>query len=320
MLDKFSRLVHKLYRGCRKQPVTGYQEWALEQLKAAIPFDSALWFTGTLDNSNHAAVHGLHAHRQPPQIVADWARVSQGRAVLTEQVFRFPGTTFNCVAANEFGSELLEHSRRYHVEHILATTSVDPVSRLSEMISIYRADPDNPFSEEERLTQQNVIPHLVETWHINRMHHMNLADQPSCASVAFKVVTDRKGVLHLIDPGFTELLLGEWPDWQGPELPKELIRAIGDNSNKFLGQSFVARLTKLEGFLLLRGRKKNMLDNLSKREREVADHFAAGHTNKEIAQSLDLSPATIRNHLTAIYLKLGIGNKTELASMLREQD
>jgi len=73
-------------------------------------------------------------------------------------------------------------------------------------------------------------------------------------------------------------------------------------------------------FLLLRGRKKNMLDSLSKREREVAGHFAAGYTNKEIAHSLKLSPATIRNQISVVYLKLKINNKAELVTLLKEQD
>lgn len=320
MLDKFSRLIHRLYRGSREQPVSEYQDFAFEQLKSVIPFDSALWLTGTLDNNHHATIHGFHAHRLPSQVVADWARVSQGRAVLTERVFRSPGTTFNCVAAVEFAPELLQHSRRYNIEHLLATTSVNPVSRLNELISIYRAAPDKPFSEEERLAQQSIIPHLAETWHINRMHHMHLTDQPSRTALAYTAMADRKGVLHLIDPGFTELLLDEWPDWQGPALPEELVRATGNEGMWFSGKSLVTRFMESGNFLLLRARKKNILDNLSKREREVANHFSSGRTNKEIAQSLNLSPSTIRNHLSMIYAKLGIGNKTELVNLFKGQN
>ncbi len=317
MLSRVSQLLLDVYRGCREQPVSGYQDWALERLKGVIPFDSALWLTGTLDHSHHATVHSLHAHRQSPQVVADWARVSRGRAVLTERVFNSPGTTFNCVCADEFCPELLAHSRRYNIAHILATSRVAPVSRLSEMISLYRADPDKPFSEAERWAQQNIIPHLAETWRINRMCEMDLASQPY-AAVAHAAVADSKGVLHLIDPGFTRLLQGEWPDWHGPVLPEELVCVMGSKGECFTGNSLIARIAESGGFKLLRGRSKNMLDNLSKREHQVANHFAAGRTCKEIAQLLDLSPATIRNHVYSIYGKLGINNKAGLVACVKE--
>lgn len=315
MLPRFSQLVMKLHRGCREQPVVAYQHWALEQLKSVFHFDSGLWLAGTLDDACQATVHTVYAHGLSPQVVADWARIPRSRAVLTERVFRMPGVTFNCVVADEFGPELLEHSRRYGIAHILATTSTDSISRLNELISVYRADPDRPFSEEERQIQQNIIPHLVETWRINRMHHMNAARHSSCSTPAGSAVMDKNGILHLIDPGFTSLLLDEWPDWQGPALPEDLVRAVACGS-VYSGNSLVARSSAMGDLLMLQGRHKTLLDSLSRREREVANHFASGLTYRSIAETLGLSPATIRNHLNNIYSKLCIGNKAELIAML----
>jgi DNA-binding NarL/FixJ family response regulator len=55
---------------------------------------------------------------------------------------------------------------------------------------------------------------------------------------------------------------------------------------------------------------------LSKREREVADLAAQGMSNKEIAESLFVSPRTIENHLQRTYEKLGIRSRDELADAL----
>ncbi len=315
MLSRFSQLLMNLHRGCREQPVAEYQDWAFDQVRSVFHFDSALWLTGTLDRNCQATLHTIHAHRLSPQVVADWARVSESRAVLTERAFRSPGVTFNCVVAKEFGPELLAHSRRYRIEHILATTSIDSISRLNELISVYRADPDNPFSEEERLVQQCIVPHLAETWRINRAHHMHLAQRSSQNSVACCAVTDRNGILHLIDPEFTALLLDEWPDWQGPALPDGLFQAIRNNGD-FSGKHMVAHSSAVGDVLMLQGRRRSLLDSLTKREREVADCFASGLTYKCIAGALGLSPATVRNHLNNIYSKLGVGNKAELVAML----
>jgi two-component system response regulator DesR len=50
---------------------------------------------------------------------------------------------------------------------------------------------------------------------------------------------------------------------------------------------------------------------LSEREREVLEAIAAGHTNREIAQALYLSPHTVKEHTSALYRKLGARNRAE---------
>ena len=50
---------------------------------------------------------------------------------------------------------------------------------------------------------------------------------------------------------------------------------------------------------------------LTPREQEVMVHIIQGRRNKEIAQLLFISQATVRNHLTAIREKLGVSTRTE---------
>jgi DNA-binding CsgD family transcriptional regulator len=50
---------------------------------------------------------------------------------------------------------------------------------------------------------------------------------------------------------------------------------------------------------------------LTHREAEILRLVARGHTNKEIAATLYVSPLTIRTHLEHVYEKLGVGNRTE---------
>ncbi len=49
------------------------------------------------------------------------------------------------------------------------------------------------------------------------------------------------------------------------------------------------------------------------RERQVLDLLAAGASYKEIAESLGISPATVKNHLARIYEKLAVRSGTEAA-------
>jgi LuxR family maltose regulon positive regulatory protein len=52
---------------------------------------------------------------------------------------------------------------------------------------------------------------------------------------------------------------------------------------------------------------------LSVREQEVLKLIAAGLTNREIAETLSISPETVKKHTGSIYGKLGVRGRTEAA-------
>lgn len=61
--------------------------------------------------------------------------------------------------------------------------------------------------------------------------------------------------------------------------------------------------------------EKGMTDrfeSLSEREREIFQLIAEGHSNKEIADVLSLSPATVETHRAHIFQKLDVHNTAEL--------
>lgn len=54
---------------------------------------------------------------------------------------------------------------------------------------------------------------------------------------------------------------------------------------------------------------------LTARQREIAELAAAGRSNREIAETLFLSPKTVETHLAAAYVKLGVRSRRELAAI-----
>ncbi len=57
---------------------------------------------------------------------------------------------------------------------------------------------------------------------------------------------------------------------------------------------------------------------LSERELEVLHELAAGHSNKEIAAHLHVSPNTIKTHLARLFDKLGAKRRTDAIRRARE--
>ena len=61
-------------------------------------------------------------------------------------------------------------------------------------------------------------------------------------------------------------------------------------------------------------------DALTSRELEVLRHMSAGHSNKLIARSLDLSPHTIKRHVANILDKLGVSSRGQAVARLGAHD
>jgi DNA-binding CsgD family transcriptional regulator len=56
---------------------------------------------------------------------------------------------------------------------------------------------------------------------------------------------------------------------------------------------------------------------LSDRERQILDFVAEGYRVATIARALFISPSTVRNHLSAIFRKVGVTNQAELLEYLK---
>ena len=55
------------------------------------------------------------------------------------------------------------------------------------------------------------------------------------------------------------------------------------------------------------------LSDLTKREIEVLKMIAAGSFNKEIASTLNISERTVKNHVSNIFKKIGVSDRTQAA-------
>jgi DNA-binding CsgD family transcriptional regulator len=76
----------------------------------------------------------------------------------------------------------------------------------------------------------------------------------------------------------------------------------------------LARVQRAQGVAAPTRRRVRTGDALSAREAEIADLVAAGHSNKEIAERLFLSPRTVEHHLERAMRKLGVRNRAALSA------
>lgn len=81
------------------------------------------------------------------------------------------------------------------------------------------------------------------------------------------------------------------------------------------GESYIqpSLIPALNSRLVNRDNDKDKLDFLTKREIEVLIEVASGMSNKEIATNLDISERTVKNHISNIFKKIDVSDRTQAA-------
>jgi DNA-binding NarL/FixJ family response regulator len=106
---------------------------------------------------------------------------------------------------------------------------------------------------------------------------------------------------------------------QAEVLAEELSRRL-DALKQVAHQGPGARLAGVPGVVSVADPLRNLttddLARLSVRERDVLRELARGQSPQKIAETLQLSTNTIRNHLKSIFLKLGVNSQVALLGKL----
>lgn len=81
------------------------------------------------------------------------------------------------------------------------------------------------------------------------------------------------------------------------------------------GETYIqpSLIPSLNSRLINRDIDKERLDSLTKREVEILAQVASGMFNKEIAVNLSISERTVKNHLSNIFKKIDVSDRTQAA-------
>jgi ATP/maltotriose-dependent transcriptional regulator MalT len=165
--------------------------------------------------------------------------------------------------------------------------------------------------------KQCLVPHLVALHDRNRLQNLEASLARPERRLRAMALINREGMLYNANPQFIRLMRDEWPDWHGPFVPPSLLAALFQQRANLARLSRVAvHVSPVNDLHLLHAREIGLSDSLSQREWDVAKAFGDGMSHKEIGRKLRIAPGTVRNHIRAIYQKLGVDNKAGLAHSL----
>ena len=142
------------------------------------------------------------------------------------------------------------------------------------------------------------------------------ARQPNCRVIVLTTFDDDDEVFEALRAGAAGYLLKD----VSPEKLGEAIRAAA-RGESFLQPSIAAKVVA-EFNRLSQPRPAPvypaLCEPLSERECQVLHQLAEGKSNKEIAAALKLAEGTVKNHLSNIFGKLGVLDRTQAALLARE--
>ena len=112
-------------------------------------------------------------------------------------------------------------------------------------------------------------------------------------------------LIKAVDIGVNGYIL---KDSESAELKKAIESVI--NGENYIQASLIPMLNAK---LVSRDTDKDKIEQLTKRELEVLIKVASGMFNKEIAISLNISERTVKNHISNIFKKIQVSDRTQAA-------
>ncbi|MDD3799413.1 MAG: LuxR C-terminal-related transcriptional regulator, partial [Novosphingobium sp.] len=114
--------------------------------------------------------------------------------------------------------------------------------------------------------------------------------------------------------------------------PSQVVRAAHDGVADYLAWPFSGEelmtaclycrkfMDEKGGAIVRRQKARNLVENLSQRERQILSFMLRGHSNKDMANTLDLSPRTVEDYRLNALKKLGVTSSSAAIRIGLEAD
>lgn len=128
------------------------------------------------------------------------------------------------------------------------------------------------------------------------------ATSPDIQFIMFTIYDDNDQVFEAIKAGANGYILKNTP-------PEKILESLIDLSEG--GSPMTAKIARKVIANMQKGETTAYIEELTQRENEVLALLSKGFLYKEIAEKLGISASTVKSHLSHIYQRLQVQNKTE---------
>jgi DNA-binding CsgD family transcriptional regulator len=236
-----------------------------------------------------------------------WIHHANGAARITDFVpaSRIPDT--------EYGRDFMTRGPFSWETGVILQAQGDPVGALC----LHRQKPDRDFSDRDLLVVDSLAPHLARV-----LQHFDLLEQ-----IRSGEISSDSGLLAKEADGKVSLnavamrVLSENPEFLSSGIPASpatlVLRSSGIpyRVRTTLGGPGKGRIILFEPLPHSESLPERLSSwDLTDRQREIVLYLIRGASNREIADHLSLTEQTVKDHLKAIYDKVGVRNRAQLTA------
>lgn len=165
LLAAFGAAVLDINRLARDKTLERFHRTALERLQQLVPFQRAWWGRAALIDGVPVE-HSAHLFNLEEHYVEDWKSISHDD-ITVGLVHARPGTAVAVDMQATAGLRWL--GARHDIGELLCVIHVDPITRLSDHVALYRTPGGPPFAEQEKLLLGQLSAHLAAAVSANQI-------------------------------------------------------------------------------------------------------------------------------------------------------
>lgn len=192
LLAAFGAAVLDINRLARDKTLERFHRTALERLQQLVPFQRAWWGRAALIDGVPVE-HSAHLFNLEERYVEDWKSISHDD-ITVGLVHACPGTAVAVDMQATTGLRWL--GARHDIGELLCVIHVDPITRLSDHVALYRTPGGPPFAEQEKLLLGQLSAHLAAAVSANQIRTLVALRESLERQALAMAVCDRYGVLH----------------------------------------------------------------------------------------------------------------------------
>lgn len=316
-IANFSRFITEMNHRTRDEDAEGLARWAVADLSRTLGFDAA-WYGWANLRPEGVEVYANATLNLPDDYFSSWKSMSH-EDLLAAEMMENPGRTALYERNQKRQTDgMVTLADRYGLTRISTAMNGRYGSYASFYLSSYRVGHlARHWSDEERDFLQCAVDQISAAMKLS-VSEPGRRNLPGTVTI----LASENGMGLLGIPALREQFGEVWPRWTGDHLPEQLAGLISLQGTHILPDRdlvvTVEATPRYQGMGMRRItlRRLNRFDLLTTREREVARELAIGKSAKEVARSLGLAPATIRNQTQSIYRKLEVDNRAALVAMM----
>jgi DNA-binding CsgD family transcriptional regulator len=312
-LQALSALIVSVKTNSERGTSAVFRRNALKELESQIKFDQAIWADALI--AGQLSLRAAQLHNINKAARADFESAAYADPRLPT-VLSTPGQAHAYSVRSDDPAAYRDLAARINVGHFISICQYDPILGVASGMVLFAAPDRVPFGDAQRSFVEAAFPHLMAGWSRCQIVDLERSARASQSLPRFSAAC-RGSTIEAAEQEFLSLMRTEWPSWIGPRLPASLIDPItGVVVPVHFGKRVVIHAKAAIDTSLVVIRKRSLADDLTARERSVAELCAQGFTYRDIASRLGLAPTTARNHIAAVHRRLGVTRNSEVASLL----